>query len=241
MRTEEKLLKRLKERKMRFAGHVMRGSSGDLLNLMLEGSIEGVRDRGRQRRTWGDDVKEWSQTTSDIQLVPGGWLAEGIADMNDGSSFIINNCIHFASLSFNVAKLSRFDLIFLVLDPQDEVFDRRLARHLVSLYYKNNKDDEDEHMDMSVLRDYLAYAKTYIGSGRGQISAYPRQLESLIRLSEAHAKVRLADVVETIDVEEAKRLHREALKQSTTDPRAPQSQQTRGATACTQYLKAPPI
>ncbi|KAG1714924.1 NKAP family protein [Nymphon striatum] len=64
MRTEEILLKRLKERKMRFAGHVMRGSSGDLLNLILEGSIEGVRDRGRQRRTWGDDVKEWSQTTS---------------------------------------------------------------------------------------------------------------------------------------------------------------------------------
>ncbi|KAG1711240.1 Protein RMD5 A [Nymphon striatum] len=55
---------RLKERKMRFAGHVMRDSSGDLLNLILEGSIEGVWDRGRQRRTWGDDVKEWSRTTS---------------------------------------------------------------------------------------------------------------------------------------------------------------------------------
>ncbi|KAG1668797.1 hypothetical protein GQR58_017736 [Nymphon striatum] len=64
MRTEEKLLKRFKERKMRFAGQVMRGSSGDLLNLILEGSIKGVRDRGRQRRTWGDDVKEWSRTTS---------------------------------------------------------------------------------------------------------------------------------------------------------------------------------
>lgn len=40
----------------------------------------------------------------------------------------------------------RFDLIFLVLDPQDEVFDRRLASHLVSLYYKdftNSQDDED--------------------------------------------------------------------------------------------------
>ena len=27
--------------------------------------------------------------------------------------------------------LSRFDLIFLVLDPQDEEYDRRLAKHLV--------------------------------------------------------------------------------------------------------------
>lgn len=58
-----------------------------------------------------------------------------------------------------------------------------------------------------------------IGSGRGMVSAYPRQLESLIRLSEAHAKVRFSEKVETIDVEEAKRLHREALKQSATDPR----------------------
>ena len=30
--------------------------------------------------------------------------------------------------------ISRFDLIFLMLDPQDELFDRRLAQHLVSLY-----------------------------------------------------------------------------------------------------------
>lgn len=78
---------------------------------------------------------------------------------------------------------------------------------------------------MSVLRDYIAYAKEHvhpklneeasqkliqvyvdmrkIGSGRGQISAYPRQLESLIRLSEAHAKVRFSNVVTVDDVEEA--------------------------------------
>lgn len=42
-----------------------------------------------------------------------------------------------------------------------------------------------------------------VGAGRGQISAYPRQLESLIRLAEAHAKVRLSSVVELVDVEEA--------------------------------------
>lgn len=58
-----------------------------------------------------------------------------------------------------------------------------------------------------------------VGSGKGMVSAYPRQLESLIRLAEAHAKVRFSAKVETIDVEEAKRLHREALKQSATDPR----------------------
>uniref|UniRef100_G3Q1D6 DNA replication licensing factor MCM4 n=1 Tax=Gasterosteus aculeatus aculeatus TaxID=481459 RepID=G3Q1D6_GASAC len=137
--------------------------------------------------------------------------------------------------------LSRFDLIFLMLDPQDEAYDRRLAHHLVSLYYQSEEQIEEEFLDMAVLRDYIAYARTYInprlseeasqtlieayvdmrkiGSGRGMVSAYPRQLESLIRLAEAHAKVRFSEKVENIDVEEARRLHREALKQSATDPR----------------------
>lgn len=44
-----------------------------------------------------------------------------------------------------------------------------------------------------------------VGSSRGAVSAYPRQLESLIRLAEAHAKMRFSSVVETVDVEEAKR------------------------------------
>lgn len=81
--------------------------------------------------------------------------------------------------------------------------------------------------DMSILKDYLTYAKTFVhptlgeeagqaliqayvemrqvGSSRGQVSAYPRQLESLIRLSEAHARMRLSQVVDVADVEEARR------------------------------------
>lgn len=80
---------------------------------------------------------------------------------------------------------------------------------------------------MRILKDYLAYAKQFvqpkisedagqefiqayvnmrkIGSGRGQVSAYPRQLESLIRMAEAHARMRLSDTVQICDVEEAKR------------------------------------
>lgn len=136
--------------------------------------------------------------------------------------------------------LSRFDLIFLMLDPQDSNFDRRLARHLVSLYHKTPEQSQDQQLDMEVLKEYIAYAKAAchpkisedagqmlidayvdmrrIGNRKGQVSAYPRQLESLIRLSESHAKVRLSDKVEAEDVEEAKRLHREALKQSAVDP-----------------------
>jgi len=57
------------------------------------------------------------------------------------------------------------------------------------------------------------------GGNKGGVTAYPRQLESLIRLSEAHAKTRLSNRVEKDDVREALRLYREALKQSATDPR----------------------
>jgi DNA replication licensing factor MCM4 len=138
--------------------------------------------------------------------------------------------------------MSRFDLIFLILDPEDELYDRRLASHLVSLYHSSDDRVEiNDCMDIGLLKDYIAYAKTHIkpklsdqaskalieaylemrklGSGKGQITAYPRQLHSLMRLSEAHAKLRFSDMVEIVDVEEAKRLHREALKQSAVDPK----------------------
>ncbi|XP_050538543.1 DNA replication licensing factor MCM4 [Daktulosphaira vitifoliae] len=136
--------------------------------------------------------------------------------------------------------LSRFDLIFLMLDPQNEQYDRRLANHLVSLYYKSENYERDEQMDTTLLQEYITYGREKfqpilneesrqkliqyyvnmrtVGSGRGQVSAYPRQLESLIRLSEAHAKMRYSNVVEIEDVDEAWRLYREALKQSATDP-----------------------
>merc|ERR1719312_894068 len=34
--------------------------------------------------------------------------------------------------------MSRFDLVFLILDPQDEQYDKKLASHLVRLYYNEN-------------------------------------------------------------------------------------------------------
>merc|ERR1712098_378443 len=136
--------------------------------------------------------------------------------------------------------MSRFDLVFLILDPQDEQYDKKLARHLVSLYFQDESQQEEDLYSMDILRDYVKYAKqSYnpvlsdaagqqlienyvemrkIGAGRGQITAYPRQLESLIRLAEAHARMRFSNTVEIVDVEEAARLHREALKQSSTDP-----------------------
>ena len=51
-----------------------------------------------------------------------------------------------------------------------------------------------------------------VGSSRGAVTAYPRQLESLIRLAEAHARMRLSSKVENVDVEEARRYVKSWLK-----------------------------
>lgn len=52
-----------------------------------------------------------------------------------------------------------------------------------------------------------------------RITATTRQLESMIRLSEAHARMRLSSEVTADDVEEAVRLIRSAIKQAATDSR----------------------
>ena len=52
-----------------------------------------------------------------------------------------------------------------------------------------------------------------------RITATTRQLESMIRLSEAHAKMRLSEEVTASDVLEAVRLIKSAIKQAATDAR----------------------
>lgn len=52
-----------------------------------------------------------------------------------------------------------------------------------------------------------------------RVTATTRQLESMIRLAEAHAKMRLSEEVTVHDVSEAVRLIKSALKQAATDSR----------------------
>ena len=58
-----------------------------------------------------------------------------------------------------------------------------------------------------------------IRSAERRITATTRQLESMIRLAEAHAKMRLSPTVTAADVDEAVRLIKSALKQAATDAR----------------------
>ncbi|EON65493.1 minichromosome maintenance protein 4 (cell division control protein 54) [Coniosporium apollinis CBS 100218] len=143
--------------------------------------------------------------------------------------------------------LSRFDLVYLVLDRIDEANDRRLARHLVSMYLEDAPANASalEILPVEFLTAYISYARSHVqpkltqaaamalsdayvamralgADVRAQerrITATTRQLESMIRLAEAHAKMRLATEVTAEDVEEAVRLIKSALKQAATDAR----------------------
>jgi DNA replication licensing factor MCM4 len=57
-----------------------------------------------------------------------------------------------------------------------------------------------------------------VGNSKKMITATPRQLESLIRISEAFAKMRLSIEVNENDVERAVQLVRVAMQQAATDP-----------------------
>ncbi|KAB1207349.1 DNA replication licensing factor MCM4 [Morella rubra] len=139
--------------------------------------------------------------------------------------------------------LSRFDLIYLILDKADEQTDRRLAKHIVSLHFENPESAVQDVFDVSMLTAYVSYARKHIhpqlsdeaaeeltrgyvemrrkgnfpGSSKKVITATPRQIESLIRLSEALARIRFSEWVEKGDVSEAFRLLVVAMQQSATD------------------------
>ena len=68
MDVEKTWSEELAKRKLRYAGYIMRGSSGMLVQLVLEGFIEGKKGRGKPKRMWGDDLKEWTNCDS-IELV----------------------------------------------------------------------------------------------------------------------------------------------------------------------------
>ena len=182
--------------------------------------------------------------------------------------------------AFNVnlpdSLLSRFDLLFIVLDTPDAAMDRRVADRVLSNHryverrgphvFDEDADEEDAHdpqaasifqrfdallhnptqqrarrqdaqlLSMSFLKKFIQFAKRMeplltessaesIGRLYAELrtdqskkmNGYPitaRCLETLIRLSTAHAKSRLSDAVEEEDVQQAMRLIRAAIEGS---------------------------
>lgn len=72
-----------------------------------------------------------------------------------------------------------------------------------------------------LVRSYVEMRKLGedVRAAERRITATTRQLESMIRLAEAHAKMRLSEEVTANDVSEAVRLIKSALKQAATDSR----------------------
>ncbi|KAI1178804.1 cell division control protein 54 [Nemania sp. FL0916] len=165
--------------------------------------------------------------------------------------------------------LSRFDLVYLILDRVNESTDRKLARHLLSMYLEDkpqSASSKDEILPVEFLTSYISYARAHIHPTLSQdasqalvdayvamrklgqdvraaekrITATTRQLESMIRLAEGHAKMRLSQVVTKADVLEAERLIQSALKTAATDAqgRIDMSLLTEGTSAAERKRKA---
>jgi replicative DNA helicase Mcm len=123
--------------------------------------------------------------------------------------------------------LSRFDLIFVIRDVPDPERDRALARFVLQVH--SDIDFAKPEIEPELLRKYISYARRYIRprlteeamrlledfftemrkAAAGPNSAIPltaRQLEALIRLAEAHARMKLRDRVTREDAEVAIRL-----------------------------------
>jgi replicative DNA helicase Mcm len=135
--------------------------------------------------------------------------------------------------------LSRFDLIFPIVDILDEEKDSKLASHILASHAGKMSGDESRIIDKELLRKYIAYARRHISpqltngaiekikefyvelrkmsKDVGSVAITPRYLEGLVRLCEANAKMRLSPLAEERDAEVAISLMRYVMKQVMTD------------------------
>lgn len=135
--------------------------------------------------------------------------------------------------------LSRFDLIFVIEDKPDPEKDKRLANHILNIHKNISIPFE---IDPELLRKYIAYARKeikpkltteamkvlqefYVGMRGGvddeedaPVPITARQLEALVRLSEASARIRLGHEVTDYDARRAIQLQQKCLKQVGYDP-----------------------
>ncbi len=122
--------------------------------------------------------------------------------------------------------INRFDLIFPIKDIPDAHRDEEMAKFILSMH--REMETTTAELDTNFLKKYISYARQKItptltneafeeiknyyvkmrgsGSGEGGSRSIPisaRQLEALVRLSEACAKVRLSDKVSKVDAARA--------------------------------------
>lgn len=139
------------------------------------------------------------------------------------------------NISLPVTVLSRFDLIFVITDKPESERDRRMAEHVLSLHSSKGTGLEAPIFPQ-LLRKYISYAKRnftpsltneaakkiqefYLETramGENPESPVPitaRQLEALVRLAEARAKMGLKKEITVEDADAVIRLMNASLKQ----------------------------
>ena len=140
-----------------------------------------------------------------------------------------------ANINMSAPIMSRFDLFFVVLDECNEQTDRHLAEHIVSIH-RDRDDAVQPEFSTEQLQRYIRFARTFKpvftsearqllvekykelrandaqgGIGRNSYRITVRQLESMIRLSEAIAKANCVEEVTTAFVREAFSLLRQSI------------------------------
>lgn len=135
------------------------------------------------------------------------------------------------NINLPAALLSRFDLLFLLLDKPSRDSDERLAEHVTYVHmYNHHPDLEFDAVPPNVMRHFIARARQKRPTVPPQVSSYivdtyvrlrklskdennktstytsARTLLGVLRLAQALARLRLADVVVHADVDEALRL-----------------------------------
>ncbi|HET6517334.1 MAG TPA: minichromosome maintenance protein MCM [Nitrosopumilaceae archaeon] len=126
------------------------------------------------------------------------------------------------NVNLPIPLLTRFDLIFVVRDIPSKEKDRRIAKHIIELHTPAGIENRSL-IDVDILTKYLSYAKRinpvltkeaeekildYYMKMRNveseeMITVTPRQLEGLIRLATARARLLMKDQVEAEDADRA--------------------------------------
>jgi len=136
------------------------------------------------------------------------------------------------NVNISAPIMSRFDLFFVVLDECDVKVDESVADHIL-LLHQNQEIKLNAEFTKEEVQDYIKFArtckpkmteaarkymvKTYVSVRQRDAEerkAYRftvRQLESLVRLSEARARVQLSETVEANHVREAARLLKKSI------------------------------
>jgi len=132
--------------------------------------------------------------------------------------------------------LSRFDLIWIMVDTIEATRDRELAQFILNMHQMKRAKDAPSIPPVSqeFLKKYIGYANRYVipqltpeaaevienfyvdlrksAEGGAAVPITARQLESLVRLSEARAKMALQPKVSKEDAQAAVRLMEDSLR-----------------------------